>query len=659
MFLKKKRDIEQENIDMNNELDDDLTVFEKNNVDLKKFIACECVDFTKSPKYGVIGDKYMKNLYIGATPSSVTFPTFLDELYRFGNIDVSLYISPIENEDAIAQLSKLKTNLEVEYLQTNGNNRRDDMEAKAREAKRLREEVRDGYNKMYEVSTLATIYSNDERELHNDSSRLRQVMARKDIGIKNAVYLQEECYLSNKPLMNNYMNEYHTFDKRSLACTFPFTTSNVNHKNGIPIGRDMDSGLPILYDTFDSSLKNYNMVIFAASGGGKSTFIKMLSSRSATFDDIMTISLDVEGEYRDTAETLGGENITLSHREDSTIINFFDVTTEYVENKLNNTKVETILLDEKISSVTDIILTLAKGQTGSNQEYYCDITRSIIKECVSELYKNIGITKEPQSLYENVANKIDENGNIVGGYVKKTMPTLSDWYKVLEKLAKVNKTETYIKYYDYLLKVMKEYTRYTNGTFTCFDGQSTITINREIPFINFDVSELNEANELPLAQHILTDFIWEQLIKNNEGGQKIRMIVDEAWRMAKLVNGVPVYPEALAFLEKLFRRARKMNTSAVVISQQFNEFYNEQTQNIIMNSDVKLFLPPDTTSVDGITEVFHLTQGETAFLKIIKTGEGLFKCGSSSSKLKIDIPDFEMEFVQTNQNELYKKELVI
>lgn len=654
LFKKLKKSNNDEELNISQEdVSAENNKFTSNTTTLKDLISADYVDFSESPKYGLIGEKYMKNLYIGILPSSVTFPNYLDELYRFGNIDVSLYIRPIENEDALADLSKLRNSLEVEFTTAGGsNNRRDDMAAKVYEAKRLREEVRDGYNKIYQVATLATLVSNTPRQLENDCNRLRQTMGRRDIGIKNAIYIQEDCYLSNKPLMFNTMNEYHTFDKRSLACTFPFTTSNINHRNGIPIGRNIDNGLPVIFDTFDRSLKNYNMCIFATTGGGKSTFLKMLAARGATFDEQINICIDIEPEYNDIAKILGGQIITITHNTD-TILNFFDVTTEKVKNKLNGKDMEVVNLTSKINSVTDIILTMAKGFTGSNDEYYNDITRRIIKDCITEIYKDNGINDKPSSLYENTASKLNDNGELIGGYRKKDMPTLSDWYKKLEDLAKANKKDTYTKYYDYLLSVMKEYTNYTKGGFTAFDGQSTVNLTTDVPFINFDVSSLNEETELPLAQHIICDYIWETLVKKNDKGKKLRVIVDEAWRMAKIINGKPKFPEALNFLEKLFRRARKKNTSAVIISQQFNEFYNDLTQSIIRNSDTKVFLPPDDTSIDEIAEVFHLTQGEMNYLKNTKRGEALFKCGSASAKLKVEIPPFELEFVETNQNEMF------
>lgn len=650
MFFKKKK-IEDENSEIEVDILDENqeTFLEKNNKKFKDLISCDYVDFSISPKMCEVGELYAKNMYIGILPSTVSFPTVYDELYNFGNVDTSIYISPIDNQDAIAALSKLRTNLQVEFATAVGDNRKDDIKAQELEAARLREEVREGFNRLYEVATISTLYCKSERELDNATVKLKRLLGRRDIGIKNAIYDQENAYMSNKPLMSNYLDEYHTFDKRSLACTYPFTSSNINHRKGIPIGYNKDNFLPVLYDPFDSRLNNYNMVIFAISGGGKSTFLKMLAARGATFSDIVNICLDVEREYVDISKTLGGINIEIKNDTD-TIINFFHVESDFIKNKLTKKMEEVVLLNDKITSVTNVLLTLAKGTTGGNDKYYNDITKKIIRDSVKEVYENIGITNEVSSLYEENDVVFDEDGNISGGRTLKKMPTLSDWYISLENRAKNNKKDTYTEYYDYLLAVMENYTKYKNGGFNCFDGQSTVKLSTDISFINFDVSSLNSETELPLAQHIITDYIWETLIKKNENGKKIRMIIDEAWRMAKVINGKPKYPEALNFLESLFRTARKKNTAAVVISQAFSDFYNENTDCVVKNADTRVFLPPDKTSLADIQKVFHLTTGETAYLKSCKRGEALFKCGSESAKLAVDIPDFELEFVETNQN---------
>lgn len=638
-----------EKIEQSSLEDNSINLLFKNKKSLKDLIAPESIDFTVDHRYAEIGDQnYMKNFYVGLLPNSVNFASFLHGLYNFGTMDTSIHIRPIDNETAKAELSKLRTNLEMEYIDNGGStNRADDMASKVKEARRLREEVRDGRNKIYEVAIQSTLYEDDLRMLKNSTSQLKEMMSQQDVGLKSATYCQEEAFKSNKPLNTNTLGEWHTFDKRSLACVFPFTSNNINHPNGVPIGFNMDNGLPIFFDTFHRGLDNYNMVIFAKSGGGKSTFIKMLAARSSTLDNIQNMAIDIDAEYRDICDILGGVNIDIAS-DSTTIINPFDVVADIIKNKVTGKQEEKILLSDKINNVTAILMTMARGQSEGNM-FYGDITRMVIKQVVRKCYELAGITEEPKSLYGVAEDKIVD-GKIVGGRVKKGMPTISSWYQLLEKESEVNKNNTYQPYFDYLLMVMQDFCRYKDGGFTCFDGQSTVTLSYEVPFINFDVSSLNEKTELGLAQHIICDYIWEQMVKRNVGGHKIRVLIDEAWRMVKL-------PEALDFLDKMFRRARKKNASTVVISQQFHEFYSEATKSIIKNADTKLFLPPDPTSVNDIQEVFQLTEGEAEFLRTCRRGEGLFKVNNVSAKLQIDIPPVEMEFVETNQNDKLQREM--
>ena len=125
----------------------------------------------------------------------------------------------------------------------------------------------------------------------------------------------------------------HTFDHRSMGTVFPFTTSEVGHITGIPLGFNKQTGVPILFDNFHNSLTNYNMVIFAKSGAGKSVTMKTLISRSAVLMGIQSLALDAEGEYRIVAESLGGTNVVLSPTS-KTVINVFDIETEMVKDEI-------------------------------------------------------------------------------------------------------------------------------------------------------------------------------------------------------------------------------------------------------------------------------------------------------------------------------------
>ena len=129
-------------------------------------------------------------------------------------------------------------------------------------------------------------------------------MAKSLVDIKSAWAMQEEAFQSNLPLLNDKIKKIHTFDRASIATVFPFTTSEVGHSTGIPLGFNRQTGTPILFDNFHESLTNYNMVIFAKSGAGKSVTMKTLISRSSVLMGIESLALDAEGEYQAVAEAL-------------------------------------------------------------------------------------------------------------------------------------------------------------------------------------------------------------------------------------------------------------------------------------------------------------------------------------------------------------------
>ena len=197
---------------------------------------------------------------------------------------------------------------------------------------------------------------------------------------------------------------------------------------------------------------------------------------------------------------------------------------------------------------------------------------------------------------------------------------------------------------------MKQYIREYNGQMAYFDGQSTFELLEGAPFINLDISQLEEKFARPLAQQILLTWIWEKFVKKNSEdrrkARKKRVIVDEAWMLLP-------YPEAVDFLNTMARRARKRNVSLAVVSQRFQDFYERpEAQAVLTSSDTKLFLAQDKSEIQYLKEVFKLSEGEASFLVTCGKGEGLFKVGQETAILKITPTQKEFEFVETNLNKL-------
>ena len=615
---------------------------------IKELIAPSGIDASNIDRLEIISTttRFARTFFISALPRMATFPELLRDMYMFGDINTSIYINPIAESRSQNELNKVINELETERIVAydKGNINRESLLAQKRvEAESLRDEIAAGFNKLYEASIVSTLFAYNLQDLDRLTKLLATEMSKSLIDIKSAWGIQEEGFQSNLPLMEDKIKKIHTFDRRSMGTVFPFTTSEVGHPTGVPLGFNKQTGVPILFDNFHPSLTNYNMVIFAKSGAGKSVTMKTLISRSSVLMGIESLALDAEGEYTVVAEALGGINVVISPNS-QTIINLFDIEIEKVKDEITGRERPILNVENKVEDVTQALLTMARGSTRSTEVN--ELTKQIISESVAEEYARVGITADPASLYESDSVI---SGDALGKR-KKKMPTIGSWYKRIVEKAKQNDNSDYRFHYSYLIKVMKQYVRELNGQMAYFDGQSTFELLDGAPFINLDISQLEERFARPLAQQILLSWIWEKYVKKNSEDRtkatKKRVLVDEAWMLLP-------YPEAVDFLNTMARRARKRNVSLAIISQRFQDFYEKpEAQAVLTSSDTKLFLAQDKSEINYLKEVFKLSEGEAGFLVTCLKGEGLLKVGADTAILQIKPTRKEFEFVETNLNKI-------
>ncbi len=627
--------------------------FVSNVKDIKDIIAPSGIDASSTRQLEIVANtsKFARTMMISTLPRMCTFPELLRGMYTFGDVNVSVFINPISEAKSQNDLNKTINELESERIVAYDRrdiNRESLLAQKRAEAESLRDAIASGLDKLFEASVMCTLFAYSLEELDKQTELLSSEMAKTLIGIKTAWAMQEDAFKSNLPLGEDKIAKTHTFDRRSMATAFPFINSEVGHENGIPIGFNRQTGLPILYDNFSSELSNYNMVIFGKSGAGKGVTIKTLIARSAVLMGIESLALDAEGEYGIVAEALGGINVIISPTS-KTIINPFDVEVETTRDEITGREKVVLNIENKVEDVTQILLTMARGSTRT--EDINEVTKQIIAESVADEYAAAGITNDINSLYAINSNTIMQNDYL--GRSKKPMPTIGSWYHRLVENANKNTNPDYRAHYSYLIKVMRQYVREFNGQMSYFDGQSTFDLLEGTSFINLDISNLEERFARPLAQQILLSWIWEKYVKRNsedktKAGKK-RVLVDEAWMLLP-------YPEAVDFLNKMARRARKRNVSLAVVSQRFQDFYEKaEVQSVLTSSDTKLFLAQDKSEIQYIKEVFKLSEGEASFLTTCSRGQGLFKVGEQTAIIEIVPTKKEFEFMETNINKLREK----
>ena len=624
------------------------SIFKKNEKNIKSLIAPGGIDasYTNHIEIASSRTRYARSMIVANLPRMCTFPEFLRGMYTFGDLNVSVFINPISEASSQTDLNRTINELESERVVAadRGDINRERVIAQKRmEAEELRDAIAAGFNKLYDSSIIATLFAYSVDELDKYTELLSNEMSKNLIDIKPCWALQDEAFRSNMPFCDNKMSKSHTFDRRAMSTVFPFFTSDVGHEDGIPLGFNKQTGLPILYNNFSSKLTNYNMVIFGKSGAGKSVTIKTITARSSILMGIESLALDAEGEYGAVAESLGGVNVVISPTS-KTVINLFDIEPETTKDEITGRERTVLNVENKVEDVTQGLLTMSRGSTKSTEVN--ELTKQIISESVAEEYAALGINSNVESLYERQSSQdIDMSKNFLGR-VKKDMPTIGSWYKRILRKSQENENPDYRFHYSYLVKVMKQYVREYNGQMAYFDGQSTFELLDGVPFINLDISQLEERFARPLAQQILLSWVWEKYVKKNSEDKakaaKKRVLVDEAWMLLP-------YPEAVDFLNTMARRARKRNVSLAVISQKFQDFYEKQEcQAVLTSAETKLFLAQDKAEIEYLREVFKLSEGEAGFLITCSRGEGLLKVGGDSAILAIQPTKKEFEFVETN-----------
>ena len=623
---------------------------EVNKSTLKDLLSPSGIDATHYDYLEIFSkvSRFARTFYLTTIPRQATFPYFLSGIYEFGDVNTSVFITPISETKSQNELNKQIVELQSERYVAHDRgdiNRESVLATKQAEAESLRDQIAAGYNKLFDATIICTLFAYTKDELDKMSELLAMEASKNLLGLKTAWALQEEGFKSNLPLNSNKITRKHTFDRGSMATVFPFVNADAGHNTGVPIGINKQTGLPVIFDNFNSSLTNYNMIIFGKSGAGKSVTIKTIMARSAILMGVENLVLDAEGEYVVVAEALRGINVNISPNS-NTIINIFDIETEIEKDEITGRDRYVLNVENKVEDVTQALLTMARGATKS--EEVNELTKQIIAEIAAEEYSARGITNDPNSLYEDSFGSFDtvSNSDFNVTKKKKEMPTIGSWYDRLMEKSKKNTNETYKFHYDYLMKVMRQYVRKFDGQMAYFDGQSTFELQDGSLFININISQLEERFARPLAQQILLSWIWEKYVKKNSEdksrARSKRVLVDEAWMLL-------AYPEAVDFLNTMARRARKRNVSLTVVSQKFQDFYeNKSVQAVLTSAETKLFLAQDKSEIEYLQEVFKLSEGEANFLVTCTRGEGLIKIGYSSAVIAIRPTQREFEFVETN-----------
>jgi len=543
-----------------------------------------------------IDNKYYRTLFVAAYPRFVGI-NWLSSLINFdSSLNISMFVYPTDGKEVLDDLRRKITEMEAEISTDIQRGRliNPATQAKLEDALNLQANLVKGEERFFQFGLYVTITADSVVELDRVNKNLEAALGSLLIISKKATLQMEDGFVSTLPICQDKLAISRNMDTTSLATTFPFVSSDLSDDQGIMYGINMHNGSLVIFDRF--SMPNYNSVVFAMAGAGKSYLIKLEVLRSLMMGTEIIV-IDPENEYKELCDNSGGQYIAFGYGENSKI-NPFDLTLaeEQGENGLNT----------KILSLHKLLKVML-GEMDPIEE-------SIMDRAMMDAYKMKGITPDPATQ-------------------DKEPPLIEDLYKSLigmeDEKAKglAARLEKYIK-----------------GSFAGIFNQKT-TVNLTNKFVVFGIRNLEDALR-PVAMQIILDYIWTVVKKTL---RKRILVVDEAWYLMQ-------HDDSAEFLRGIVKRGRKYYLGVTTITQDVDDFLRTAYgKEIVTNSSIQILLKQHSAAIDQIGEVFYLSDGEKQLLLSASKGEGIFFAGQNHVAIQIIASADEHNLITSNPEDILKK----
>ncbi len=540
-----------------------------------------------------IGEKFSRSMYTISYPRFLSDSWFTPIINMSKQLDIAIHIHPLETGLVMRNFQKkvAEVQSQISEREEKGFVRDPMLDTAYRDLEELRDQLQQAQERLFEVGLYITAYGSTKEELDKVEAEIRGVLDAKLVYTKPALFQQEQGFRSTLPLANDELMVHTKLNSSPLSSLFPFVSFDLTSDRGILYGINRHNASLVLFDRF--SLENYNSVVFAKSGSGKSYAVKLEILRSLMFDtDVIVI--DPEREYEYLAQATGGRlfNISLSS-----------------ENHINPFDLPPVKDDENPA----------------------DILRSNIINLVG-LFRIMlgGLTPEEDAIVDRAVTETYALKDITGDadFTGLEPPLLSDFESVLSGMEGSE-------------SLVQRLSKYTHGTWSGFINQPTnVDINKQ--FIVFSVRDMEDELK-PVAMYIVTHFIWNAV---RHELKKRLLVIDEAWWMMKS-------DDTASFLYSLAKRGRKYYLGVATITQDVEDFLRSPYgRPILTNSSIQLLLKQSPTTIDVLKETFNLTDEEKYLLLESGVGEGLFFAGLKHVAIKIVASYTEDQIITSDPSQL-------
>jgi len=568
---------------------------EQVNLDIKDIIAPPYIGINQN--HIKIEERIAKSFFIFSYPRYLTAGWLSPIINLNVPLDISFFIYPVNNELILKKLRNKITQISSELLerQEKGLIRDPILEAGYKDIEDLRDKIITAQEKMFRFGLYITVYETTEERIREIEISLRSIFESRLIYIKPALFKQKEGFISTSPYGLDLLSVTVPINTEPLSTIFPFISFDLSSNEGILYGINGHNNSLVLFDRF--SLENFNSVVFAKSGSGKSYAVKLEILRYL-MTGIDVIIIDPENEYEFLADGVGGNFFRISLTSKNHI-NPFDLPIPGPDENPED------ILRSNVINLVGLLRVMLGGLTAEED--------SILDQALTETYAIRDIT--PQSNPATWQDKI---------------PTMSDLTEILESMAGAESLARRLK-------------KFTQGTFAGFFNQkSNITFEKN--FIVFGIKDMQESLK-PIALFMIIRYVWN-IIRTTI--KKRILVIDEAWWLLQSEDGA-------SFLFGVVKRARKYWLGVTTITQDVEDFMKSSYgKAIITNSSLQLLLKQSPAAIEILQKTFDLTEQEKLLLLEAAVGEGLFFAGKKHIYISIKASYTEDQIVTTNPEEVEK-----
>ncbi len=566
-------------------------IYKQGVLELQDVIAPSALKIT--PREINLGDKIARTFFVMSYPRVLTDSWFAPVINLDRVLDVSIFIHPIDSAEILKKFQKKVAEVQSQIMgrEQKGLVRDPILDTAYRDLEQLRDQLQQAQEKIFDVGVYITIYGATVEELDKAESEIKSMLESRLVYVKPALFQQEQGFKSVLPLGRDELGVNSKLNSSPLSSIFPFVSFDLTSDKGILYGVNRHNASLVLFDRF--SLENYNSVIFAKSGSGKSYATKLEILRTLMFDTEVIV-IDPEREYEFLAQTVGGRYFNISLNSENHI-NPFDLAVPREDESPAD------ILRSNIVALVGMFRIMLGGLTPEED--------AIIDRAITETYALKDIT-------------IDSN------FAEIEPPLLSDFELVL---AGLQGSES----------LVQRLSKYTKGTWSGFINQPTnVDINKK--FVVFSVRDM-EDDLKPVAMYLITHYIWNAVRKNLK---KRLLVIDEAWWMMKS-------EDTASFLYSMAKRGRKYYLGLATITQDVDDFLKSPYGlPMITNSSIQILLKQSPTTIDNLQKTFNLSDEEKFLLLESDVGEGIFFAGLKHVAIKVIASYTEDQIITSDPSQI-------